>query len=73
MFAFNKTSMAGTGVYIMTIACVSRLLGIDLDDQKITELAEASMLVFGFIMTVIGQVLRSDLKWGIVRRKPLDE
>ena len=64
--------MGGVGLAIMVVSLLARVLGLDLDDQQVTEVATASVAVLGFIYLCAGQLFREDLKWGIKRKQPLE-
>jgi len=69
---FKYVSFTGTGLVILILSVVAEILGIDLDEKQKTEIANAFMIIFAFAMTVVGQLLREDLKWGLFRKKPLE-
>lgn len=69
---FAKTSLAGNGLIILLVGLTARLLGIDLDDKDVTEIATATTIVLGFCYMVAGQLMRDDLKWGYWRKTPIE-
>lgn len=64
--------MTGTGMIVLIVALIANLSGLDFDDKQITETAEATILLFGFGLSVIGQLMRRDLTWGMFRKEPLE-
>lgn len=66
---FNEKSMAGVGVAITLLTLASKYFGLDIDEGAITEGITAIAQGIGFVLIVIGQVRRKDLKFGMVRRK----
>ena len=65
---FSNTSMAGTGVAITLIMLAIKLLGLDIDEGQVTEVVTSGGQVVGFVLLVIGQVKRKDLKFGLLRK-----
>lgn len=60
--------MTGSGLIIFILALALPLFGVDVDQGSITQFVNATAQVIGFIMMVIGQVRRPDLKFGVIRR-----
>ena len=64
--------MAGTGLLITFLALIAEVFGLDLDEKYLTEAVNAGAFLFGFVLNIAGQLMRSDLKWGLIRKKPLE-
>lgn len=60
--------MAGTGLVITILALASKYFQLDVDEGQITEGVEAVAQGVGFILVIIGQIRRRDLKMGLIRK-----
>ena len=69
MQPFGKISMAGSGLIISILAVALPFFGVSVDQGSITQFVANTAQVIGFIMLVVGQVRRPDLRFGIVRRR----
>lgn len=65
---FQTFSMAGTGWLVLLVGVIAKSLELDIDDGQITELANAVLLLVGFLTAVVGQLRRKDLTLGILRK-----
>ena len=65
---FTTKSMSGIGWVILILGMVSGYFELDLDEAQITEIATASITTFGFIVALVGHVMRKDLSFGIWRK-----
>ena len=62
-------SKAGTGASIVLIInAIFPLVGIEVPEGSLENTLESLLNVFGFIMLVWGQIDRSDLKFGLIRK-----
>lgn len=66
---FTTTSMTGWGVAIVTILnAILPALGIEFEEGALTSVMESLLNIIGFIMMIVGQYRRGDLKFGLVRK-----
>lgn len=65
---FNTVSMAGAGAVITLIETVLRLLGVDFPEGSVAAAVNGIVAAAGLVFIVWGQIRRSDLHWGIVRK-----
>lgn len=61
-------SLGGVGMYAFLLATALRLLGVDVEEGVVTEFVVSLLQVIAFVVWVWGQVRRSDLKVGLVRK-----
>lgn len=65
---FTKISMAGTGWIVLAIVGVLNLFGLEADEGTVAGVVEAVATIAGFVLALYGQVRRSDLELGILRK-----
>lgn len=65
---FNTISMTGTGMIIALLAFGLPYIGINLDQNTITQFVDAVAQVISIILMAWGQIRRPDLVGGIVRK-----
>ena len=64
----QNISLGGIGMYAFLLATALRLLGVEADINQITEFLVSLLQVVAFVVWVWGQVRRSDLKLGLIRK-----
>lgn len=69
---FKTVSKGGVGTIGLFISFALVLLGVDVEQTQIDEIALAAFNVMSFIMVVVGQIDRDDLAWGVFRKEPRD-
>lgn len=65
---FNSVSMAGVGGLITVAIAVLKLFGVELPENAGGQITEAVSTIIGLGLLVWGQLRRTDLKMGIVRK-----
>lgn len=60
--------MTGTGFVVIGLGWILSWLGVNAETSQIAGWADSLVNIAGFIMVVGGQLKRSDLKWGIIRK-----
>jgi amino acid permease len=63
-----NVSKAGVGMYVTLIMAVLQILGVDIDEGTVTEVIMAGITVVSAIVWIYGQLSRSDLVLGLMRR-----
>lgn len=69
---FKTVSKGGVGTIGLFISFALVLIGVDVEQTQIDEVALAVFNVVSFIMIVIGQIDRDDLAWGLFRKQLRD-
>lgn len=67
---FTNISKTGAGLYITLIETVLRLLGVEFPDGSVAEAVNAFVMIIGFLLLIVGQFARKDLKVGLMRKVP---
>lgn len=68
---FNHISKAGTGIILVlapTLTWLLAQLGLEFLESDVIEILNALSILIGFMLTVIGQLDRKDLKYGLLRK-----
>ena len=65
---FTNVSMTGTGITIVLIETILRVMGIEFPDYSVTETVNGIISAGGFVFLVWGQMRRKDITWGIFRK-----
>jgi len=63
-----NVSKAGVGMYVTLIMALLQILGVDIDEGTVTEVIMAGITVVSAIVWIYGQLSRSDLVLGLMRR-----
>ena len=64
---FKTTSLTGTGLLILVLAWSLSFFGITTDETQIAIVIHAIAICMGWAMTIIGQLRRKDMSFGIFR------
>lgn len=64
----TNTSMAGVGMYGFIIVSLLRMLGVDVEQTEVDNVVLAAVTVGTFVIWVVGQLRRSDLVGGLLRK-----
>lgn len=64
----TNVSMAGTGLLVMLIEVLLKILGVEVPEGGVAENINNVVMVVGFVLLIVGQVRRKDLKFGIFRK-----
>lgn len=64
----NNISIAGIGMYAVLIVFVLKTLHITADQSTVEAAIAGGVQAVGFVLWVIGQIRRPDLKFGLVRQ-----
>ena len=64
----SKLSVTGVGLIVMTVSVILKWAGMDVDEGQITEVVNAGVTIFAFVMMVYGQYRRTDLVGGLIRK-----
>ncbi len=62
----SKTSI---GAIVMLIQALLNVLNIQVADEHIQGAVEAVFVLGGFVLILVGQLQRKDLKFGLLRKK----
>jgi len=65
---FNKTSMTGWGIIALIASEILRWAGVDVDADSVTFAANTVLEIIGWFFAVIGQLRRTDLTAGLLRK-----
>ena len=65
---FNSVSMAGVGGLITIVIAILKMFGVELPEGAGGQITEAVTTLIGLGLLVWGQLRRTDLKMGIVRK-----
>ena len=65
---FEKVSMTGTGLAIGLIQIALRAAGVQFEQDSLVAAVDGLVAAVGFVFLVWGQIRRTDLKYGIVRK-----
>lgn len=60
--------MTGTGLIVSALVFGLPLIGVEVAQGQIAEFVENCIKVIGFVLLVVGQVRRSDLRFGLFRK-----
>lgn len=61
--------MTGTGVIVSILAFALPFFGVTVEESQIAEFVKNAAEVIGFVLIVIGQLRRPDLKMGVIRKQ----
>lgn len=67
---FTFISKTGVGMYITLIETVLSLFGIQFESGSVENAVNGLVYFVGFILLIWGQLARSDLNVGLVRKDP---
>ena len=67
---FNNVSMTGTGLIILIVENLLRLMGIEFPEGSVASAMNGLLAIIGLLAVVWGQLRRKDLKAGFVRKIP---
>lgn len=65
---FTNYSMAGAGAAASVVLFVLRYFGLDVDEGMVTEGMLSLMQAIAFIVWLVGQFRREDLRYGLLRK-----
>jgi len=65
---FANVSMTGTGLLTWGVAWLLAQAGVDVGEESIAGFVQAVLTAAGFVLTVWGQLRRSDLEYGLLRK-----
>ena len=65
---FTKTSMTGTGMLVLLIEYGLHYFGIEISQGSIIEFVNGIIVILGFTLSMIGQLRREDLSFGLFRK-----
>ena len=66
---FSNLSKAGVGMYVVVIASILQVLGLNLGSERLTEAVLIAIDGAGAVLWIAGQILRKDLSWGLFRKQ----
>lgn len=68
----NQISVAGSGVYALALDGIINFMlnwfGITPDVGSVGAVINAAVIVVGWVMIIVGQLRRKDLKLGLIRK-----
>ena len=60
--------MTGTGILAGLLAWLLSQVGVDVGEESVAGFLQAVLTAVGFVLTVWGQLRRSDLEYGFLRK-----
>ena len=60
--------MTGVGLVVYVATLLLSWFGVVADTTEVTDFANSLVNVLGFVLMVVGQMRRKDLKWGFLRK-----
>lgn len=64
----QSVSITGLGVVVLVLEQLAKLVGLELPEGSVGSAVNAVVQVVGFVLLVVGQLRRKDLKLGLVRK-----
>lgn len=65
---FQAVSMTGSGLAVLAIVQLLNLVGVTVDESQVAQAVEGLVVLVGIVLTVLGQLRRSDLEFGLFRK-----
>lgn len=70
---FSTISMTGSGVvvaFLPLIMLALKFFGVDVAEEQVTSALNGLLAFLSLILLIVGQARRTDLSFGIMRKKP---
>lgn len=61
-------SLTGTGILITLIEYVLRFFGLEFEEGSVAAAVNGLLVFIGFVLVIVGQLRRKDLRFGLVRK-----
>lgn len=61
-------SLTGTGILITLIEYALRFLGLEFEEGSVAAAVNGLVVFVGFVLVIVGQLRRKDLRFGLVRK-----
>ncbi len=69
MTLFSGVSMTGSGMAILAVMYIAQWLGLDFSQTQAATIVKDAIEAVGFVLSIWGQIRRSDLQYGFWRVK----
>jgi len=66
---FTNTSMTGVGLVVVLVETLAKLFGFEFPEGSVAEAINGAVSFVGFVLLVVGQLRRKDLRLGLFRRR----
>jgi hypothetical protein len=64
----NNISFAGSGLLVLVINGVLQAFGITPDAGSVAAVIQGGVIIFGWVLLIVGQLKRKDLHYGLLRK-----